>query len=165
VLEPVRAGAAAGEAGGVDHAVIGQCRRGQPVLVRGGGERCYHGPAGDAGVGGGVQQVPGVVIEPGDDLHVGAVREPEVGEVGLPGLVGLGGFEPDNRGAWPFLRLRDHQALVAEDAPDRGRGRRGDPGAFESGGDGLRAGIQASVRELVTELHDPGFHRGWHGGR
>ena len=41
------------------------------------------------------QQEPGVVVEEVEDLDVGAVSEAPVGEVGLPGLVGLGGFEAD----------------------------------------------------------------------
>ena len=50
-------------------------------------------------VGGAGQQVAGVVVEPVQDLDVGAIGEAPVGEVRLPGLVGLGGFEPDVGGA------------------------------------------------------------------
>lgn len=85
----------AAEAGGVDAAVVGEGRGGDPVFL-GGGEECGDDVvAGDGGVGGAGQQQSGVVVEPVQDLHVGAVGEAPVGEVGLPGLVGLGGFEPD----------------------------------------------------------------------
>ena len=47
--------------------------------------------AGDRGVGGAAEQVAGVVVEPVEDLDVGAVGQAPVGEVGLPALVGLGG--------------------------------------------------------------------------
>ena len=35
-----------------------------------------------------------MVVEPVDDFHAGAVGALPVGEVGLPALVGLVGFEP-----------------------------------------------------------------------
>ena len=44
-------------------------------------------------VGGDGQGVAGVVVEPGEDLDVDAVGEAVVGEVGLPGFVGLFGWE------------------------------------------------------------------------
>jgi hypothetical protein len=53
-----------------------------------GAERRQDDRAGDRGVGGSVQGVAGVVVQPGEDLGVGGVGEPVVGEVGLPGLVG-----------------------------------------------------------------------------
>ena len=61
--------------------------------------------AGDAAVGGDRERVAGVVVEPGQDLGVGAVGEPPVGEVGLPAFVGLFGGEADVGGLGPFLRV------------------------------------------------------------
>jgi hypothetical protein len=58
-------------------------------------ERREHDRAGDPGVGGDREGVTRTVVQPGQDLAVGAVGQPVVGEVGLPGLVGLIGFEPD----------------------------------------------------------------------
>ena len=49
--------------------------------------------SGDGLVGGDRQGVAGVVVEPGEDLDVGAVGEAVVGEVGLPGFVGLFGWK------------------------------------------------------------------------
>ena len=69
-LEGVAAAAAAGEAGGVDHAVVGQRGGGDAVLVSGFAEGGEHDRAGDPAVGGDVQGVAGVVVEPGDDLDV-----------------------------------------------------------------------------------------------
>ena len=60
--------------------------------------------AGDAAVGGDRERVAGVVIEPAEDLHMGAVGQPPVGEVGLPALIGLLGGEPDVGGFGPLLR-------------------------------------------------------------
>jgi hypothetical protein len=51
-------------------------------------ERVDHGGTGDGLVGGDAEGVAGVVVEPGEDLGVGAVGEGPVGEVGLPALVG-----------------------------------------------------------------------------
>ena len=72
VLEAVAAAAAAGEPGGEDHAVVGQRGGGIPVLVCGFAEGGEHDRAGDPGVGGDVQGVAGVVVEPGEDLDVRA---------------------------------------------------------------------------------------------
>ena len=74
-LEAVAAAAAAGQAGGEHHAVVGQRRGREPVLVDGGAEGVDDDRAGDPAVGGDRQGVAGVVIEPGQDLDVGAVVE------------------------------------------------------------------------------------------
>ena len=50
---------------------------------------------GHSKVGGDREGVSGVVIEPGEDFGVDIVGEPVVGEVGLPGFVGLLGLEAD----------------------------------------------------------------------
>jgi hypothetical protein len=97
--------AVAGESDGVDHAVVGECGCGVSVQVSDLGEGDQHDPSGDPGMCGHVQGYPGVVVEPGDDLDVGAgpavgVGEPVVGEVGLPGLVGLLGLEAECRRTW-----------------------------------------------------------------
>jgi hypothetical protein len=59
-----------------------------------------------------------VVIDPVEDLHVGAIGQPPVGEVGLPALVGLFGGEPDVGGLGAALRCRCHQARGAQVAVD-----------------------------------------------
>ena len=68
----VAAAAAAGEPGGVHHAVVGQRGGRDPVQVSGLPEGGQHDRAGDPPVGGDVQGVAGVVVEPADDLYVGA---------------------------------------------------------------------------------------------
>ena len=88
VSKPLRPPSAAGEAGGEDHPVVGQGGGGHPVGVAGLAEDVDHDRAGDPGVGGDRQGVAGVVIDPAQDLDVGAVGEAGVGEVGLPALVG-----------------------------------------------------------------------------
>ena len=74
VLEGVAAAFAAGEAGGVDHAVVGEGGGGD--AVGGGGWRKLATTigGGDAVVGGDGEGVAGVVVEPGEDLGVGAGR-------------------------------------------------------------------------------------------
>ena len=91
VLELV---ACSGVAGGLDTTVIGQRGRWRAVGIDAAEERVDDVAAGDGSVGGAGEQVAGMVIEPVQDLDVSAVREAPVGEVGLPGFVGLGRFEP-----------------------------------------------------------------------
>jgi len=86
--------AAAGQAGGEDHAVVGECGGGDPVCGNGCAELGEHDRSGDLVMGGDREGVSAVVVEPGQDLGVGAgsavgAGEPVVGEVGLPALVGL----------------------------------------------------------------------------
>ena len=49
----------------------------------------------DAVVGGDAECVAGVVVEPGQDFGVAVAGEGDVGHVGLPGVVGEFGDEPD----------------------------------------------------------------------
>ena len=92
-LEAVAAAFAAGEAGGIDQTVVRQGGSRQAVVV-GGFEECLaDGRSGDGPVGGAGEQVAGVVIEEVQDLGIGAVGQRPVGEIGLPGLVRLRGFE------------------------------------------------------------------------
>ena len=42
-------------------------------------------------IGGAIQQVSGVVVEPVEDLGVGAIGQGPMGEIGLPAFVGLVG--------------------------------------------------------------------------
>ncbi|VBA39925.1 hypothetical protein LAUMK136_03230 [Mycobacterium attenuatum] len=76
-------------------------------------------------MGGAAQQVAGVLVVPVEDFDVGAVGQGPVGEVGLPAFVGLFGGKAVVGTARPFTRLRGDQAVVVQDAPDRGGGRYG----------------------------------------
>ena len=73
VLEGVASAAAAGEPDGVDHAVVGQGGGRDPMWAAACAEGGGDDRAGDPAVGGDVQGVAGAVVEPGDDLDVGAV--------------------------------------------------------------------------------------------
>ena len=65
--------AAAGETRGVDRSVVGE-RGGRPAVgVAGCGERGHHVVAADPPEDGAGEQVAGVVVEPVNDLHTGAV--------------------------------------------------------------------------------------------
>jgi hypothetical protein len=61
--------------------------------VDSGAERSDDDGPGDAVVGGDGQSEAGVVIDPARDLGAGPAGEGPVGEVGLPALVGLVGFD------------------------------------------------------------------------
>ena len=76
-------------------------------------------------MGGHRQRVAGVVIQPGQDLGVGAVGQPVMGEVRLPALVGQVRGEPEVGRPGPFLRRRDDQPGPGQVAGDRRR-RHGD---------------------------------------
>jgi hypothetical protein len=57
-------------------------------------------------VGGDREGLTGVVVNPVENLDMGAVVQPPMGEVGLPTFVGLFGGEPDVGRLGPFLRRR-----------------------------------------------------------
>jgi hypothetical protein len=141
VLEAGAAAAAAGEAGGVDGAVVGERGRRVSVLVAGLAEGGQHDRAGDPGVRGDVQCQPGVIVEPGEDLGVGAGGQPVVGEVRLPGLVRLLGGEAQVGGLGPFGRLGDDRAGAGEDPVDRGPRQRELVPVGQVPADGVRAGV------------------------
>lgn len=105
-LEGVAAAAPSGKPSGVDHPVVRERAGWSAVFAGRGEEGGVHDRCGDSGVGGEVQGVAGVVVEPGDDLGGGAVGEAVVGDVGLPGLVGLVGLEAEVGGLRSLLRLR-----------------------------------------------------------
>jgi hypothetical protein len=65
--------------------------------------------AGDAAMRGDRQGVAGVVVELAQDLHVGVIGQPPVGEVGLPALIRLLGGKTDVGRLGPFLRGRGDQ--------------------------------------------------------
>ena len=122
VLEVVATGGPTEQADGEHAAVVGEC--GGREAMRGSGftERGEHDWSGHGAVGGDGQGVAGAVIEPGQDLHIGAllgaadaatvgevdgaVLQAVVGEVGLPGLVRLLGLEPDVAALRPLVRRR-----------------------------------------------------------
>ena len=147
-LEGVAAAFPAGEAGGVDHGVVGERGPGKAVvstrLVKG----VDNDRAGDTPVDGDGQGAAGAVVEPGDALGLGAVSEPPVGEVGLPHLIRQIGLEPDIGGPGPFFGVGLHEAQIDEAAPDRGR-RNGDLVVLlEVPANGVRAGVEALGGQL-----------------
>lgn len=147
--------ASAAVAGGVDAAVVGQGRRGRAVGLDGGEEGVHHVAASDGPVGGAAEQQAGVVIEPVQDLHVRSVGQAPVSEVGLPGLVGLRGLEPDVGALWAFAGLGSDQPGGVQDAADRGCRRGGESFLPQMPGDRDRAGIGARRDQHLPQLHDP----------
>ena len=113
VLEAVAGGAAAVREAGREHqTVVSHRRRGDSVVFDRGSEGVDDDRSSDDTVGGDRQGVAGVIVEPGEDLGVGAVGEAMVGDVGLPGLVGLFGCEPDVGGPRLLLRRRLDQGVA-----------------------------------------------------
>ena len=152
VLEGV---VAAGEARGVDRAIVGERGRGPAVRLAGRAEGGHHVIAVDPPKGRGSEQVAGVIVEPRADLDLAAVGEAPVGHVRLPDLVGRVGLEavPGTAGALAWLG-RD-EARGHEDASD-GRGRGGvEPFPLEVPGERHRPGIEALRGELGAPGDDP----------
>ena len=172
LLEPVATSLAAeaGQADGVDHAVVGQRRGGNAVLACGFTERALDDRGGDPGVRADVQGVAGAVVEPGDDLDVRAgpsvgMGQSVVGEVGLPGLVRHGGLEADVGGLGSLRGLGGDQPCRGEVAADGGSRHPVSVVVLEVPGDGLGAGVQAGVGQLLADPQDELDHRGRQGGR
>ena len=111
--------------------------------------------AGDAAVGGDREGVAGVVVEPVEDLHVGAVGQPPVGEVGLPAFVGLLGGEADVGRFGSLLRCGCDQPGRVQVAVDRGRPTRVRPWwCSQVPGDGVWPVVEAFAGQLVAQFDD-----------
>jgi hypothetical protein len=101
-----------------------------------------------------VHGVAGAVVEPGEDLHGGAIGKRIVGEVGLQGLVRHGRFEAEVGGLGSLLRFACHQACAGQAAADGG-GRHDDSVVLgQVPGDGLRSGVQTSLGQLLAQPQD-----------
>ena len=102
---------------------------------------------------GGAEQVAGVVVEPVQDLHVTAVGQTPVGEVRLPGFVREFRLEAAVGAAGPLVGVGDDGAVAGQDPRDR---RRRDVGLFllQVPGDGVRAGVQALLGQVLAELEN-----------
>lgn len=124
----------------------------------GGGEGLDDGGAGHGAVGGAGQQQPGVVVEPVEDLHVGAVGQAPVGEVRLPELVRLVRLEADHRRPRPLAGLGCDQLRLEQDAADGGDRRCRGAFALESGDDRCGARVPAGRGQLSPQRHDPFAH-------
>ena len=112
--------------------------------------------AGDGLVGGDRQGVAGVVVEPGEDLDVGAVGEAVVGEVGLPALVGVVGFEADVGRTSASSSGSTGPSLASIRRPVDRRDRHGDlVVVLEVPGDGQRSSVETLCGELANvQVHD-----------
>jgi hypothetical protein len=124
------------------------------VLVTGSAERCQHDRAGDPGVGGDRQGIPGVVIDPGQDLGFLPAGQLPVDEVGLPALVGQVGGKPDVGRLRPLGRVGGDQARPGQ-VPADGRGRHSDlVVVFQVPGNGVRPGVPAMPGQLLPQPRD-----------
>ena len=138
---------------------------GKAVVGGGFGEGVDHDGPGDAPVRGDGEGVAGMVVEPGDDLGIGAGGEAGVGEVCLPHLVGQIGFEPDVGRLGPFFGVGPDEAGGGQAPPDR-RGRHGDAvSVLEVPGDGVGAGVESPGVEVGAQVNDQLVHLRCDGGR
>ena len=99
-----------------------------------------------------------MVVEPGQDLDVGAVGEAVVGEVGLPGLVRLLGGEADVGGLRLLLRFRNDETSAAHGPVDRRSGDGELVVVFEVPGDRVGSGVQPGRAQSAAQLEDQ-LHR------
>ena len=114
--------------------------------------------AGHRRVDGAAQSEAGVVVEEREDLDVGAVGQGPVGEVGLPALVRQVRLEPQVGALGSLARFRRDQPFAGQDPPDRRHRWHGPSLALQVGVQGVRAGIQARSRQLLSQSHDPRDH-------
>jgi hypothetical protein len=89
-----------------------------------------------------------VVVDPGQDLGVAAraavgAGEPVMGEVGLPGLVRLVGFEADGGGLGALVGLGDDQPKPREVAGDGGDRDGALMVVSQLPGDGVGSGVES----------------------
>ena len=115
----VLAACASSESGGVDHAIVGEGGSGVSVLVTGLGEGVDDDGKCDGFIDAGVEEVAGVVIEPGNDFYVFVVTGVPVSEVRLPGFVRGIGLESVPGATGAFVGLRGDFSLGFEYAPYR----------------------------------------------
>ena len=147
------AAAAAGEPGRVDQSVVGEHGRGEAVSCTNSAERGEDDGAGDGPVGGAAQEVAGVVVEPVQDLGIGAVGQLPVGEVGLPRLVRQFGLEAAVGTLRSLARVGVDGPVSGQDPRDRGRR---DDGVLllQVPADGVWAGVQALLGECLAQGED-----------
>jgi hypothetical protein len=158
VFQAVAAGAAADEPGGADGPVVSESRRGRAVSCDGSAESGEGDLAGGHRAGGDRQREPGVVIQPGHDLDLGAAGQVPVDEIGLPPLVGLLGREPDVRRLRPLARLGGDQPGAGQVPADRRRRHLDLMVVFQVPGNGVRARVQALPGQLLPQPGDQ-LHR------
>lgn len=118
-----------------------------------------HDRAADPGMCGDVQGVAGVVVEPGQDLGVGAlaghrVGQRVVGEVGLPAFVGQVGLEADVGRAGSLLRGRGDHPGAGQVAGDGGRRDRDGVVVGQVPADGVWSGVQPLGGQVLAQTHD-----------
>ena len=156
----LQCGAPAGAGGvpdGEDHPIVGEHRGGQGVGGEGSAETVTHGHGGEHRAGGAGDRLAGVVIDDVEDLDMGLVGQPPVGDVGLPAFVGLLGLEADVAATGPFTWLRGDEPAAAQHLVDRRHRGSGAGLLAQVAGDGDRPGVQALLGQLFAQLDDALF--------
>ena len=101
-----------------------------------------------------------MVVEEVEDLDVGAGGEAVVGEVGLPHLVGELGLEPGVGRFRAFLRVGGDVSMAGQDAPHRRRRHRDVVVLGEVPAQGVRAGVEALLDQLLAQPQYQILHLG-----
>jgi hypothetical protein len=158
-LQGVAAAAAASKARGEDHPVVGQGRGRNAEAGHRGQEAVARDRAGHRLVGGHIQGVAAVVVQPGQDLGVtsgcrGRPGERIVGEIRLPALVRQLCLEPLVGGLGALGGLWGDQPQPGQVAADGGCRDADAVVVGEVPGDGVRPGVQARGGELAAESGD-----------
>jgi hypothetical protein len=103
-----------------------------------------------------------VIVEDVEDLDVGVIGEPVMGDVQLPALVRGVGDEALPAGSGPFVRLWGDKSAGGQDPPDRRHRRDVHVGAvalLQVRGDGGGAGFMAVAVEVFAQGDDLVFDR------
>jgi hypothetical protein len=100
------------------------------------------------------RQNRGVVVEDIEDLDLGSVGEPVVGDVELPALVGGVGDKALPTGFRPLVRLWGDEAAGGKDPPDRRHCRGVALTLLQMCRDGGRAGLMAMTVEVFAQGDD-----------
>jgi hypothetical protein len=105
-------------------------------------------------MGGDRKGVPGVVIDPGQDLGVRAAGQRAAGEAGLPALVRQVGLEPDVGRLRTLGRVGSYQSLPRQGTADGGRRHPQAVAVLQVPGDGMRPAVQALPGQVLAQPHD-----------
>jgi hypothetical protein len=139
---------------GEDRPVVGQERGGISPLLSGSMQGAHDIGGSCGGERPALHAQPGVVINDVEDLEHDAVEAGDVGDVGLPALVGELSFEPAPGALGAFVGLGSDEPTGFEDPPDRRDRRDIVAAAGQVGVDGGGPGVEAGVDQLFAQLDD-----------
>jgi hypothetical protein len=105
------------------------------------------------------QGVAGVIVDEAQDLGVGGISQPPVGEIGLRAFVGQLGGKPDVGGLGAVVGCLGDQSCAGRVAADGGRRHGQLMMMLQVPGDGVGAVVESFAAELCAQL-DNEINRG-----